>query len=242
MPTGMDEAGRGPVMGPMVVAAYWTGDEEGLRRMGIRDSKVLSPARREHLASLLASRGAHSVLVVPAASIDTAREHMTMNELEVMCFSSAGASLLSGRSVLSSGLPKGITVTVHGKVQGDPLVKVDAADVVEGRFGEGIRRGILDLVGDMELEVLSKHKADRDHPCVGAASIIAKVDRDLSIKGISKMLGTEIGSGYPSDPVTMGFLERWVLRTGSLPPHCRHTWETAKKLISGPMQSTLEGY
>jgi ribonuclease HII len=167
---------------------------------------------------------------------------MTMNELEVMCFSSAGASLLSGRPVLARGLPEGITVSVNGRVQGDPLVKVDAADVIEERFGEGIRTGILDIVGEMDLKVLSFHKADRDHPSVGAASIIAKVVRDRSIRAISEVLGSNIGSGYPSDPITMRFLEGWVRRTGSLPPHCRHTWETARRLVPSAFQSKLEGY
>lgn len=238
----MDEAGRGPVMGPMVVAAYWTMDEDGLRTQGVRDSKVLSPLRREQLHSLLVAKGAHSVLVVPAASIDSARAHMTMNELEVKCFSSAGASLLTGRPLLASGLPDGITISVNGNGQGDPLVKVDAADVIEGRFGEGIRTGILELVGEMDLRVLSFHKADRDHPCVGAASIIAKVVRDRDIRAISGVLGSDIGSGYPSDPITMRFLERWVCRTGSLPPHCRHTWETSRRLVPIALQSKLEGY
>jgi ribonuclease HII len=226
----------------MVVAAYWTDEEDGLHRMGVRDSKVLSPARREQLASMLASRGAYSVLVVPARSIDSAREHMTLNDLEVKCFSSAGASLLSGRQVMSSAMPDGITVSMRGKAQGDPIVKVDAADVVERRFGEEIRRGILELVGEMDLEVLSMHKADRDHPSVGAASILAKVERDRLIRTISEGLGSDIGSGYPSDPVTMRFLKGWVDRTGSLPPHCRHSWETARRLMSGSIQSTLEGY
>lgn len=229
-------------MGPMVVAAYWTDDERAIWELGARDSKLLSPARREQLASILERVGVFSMLIIPADSIDSARERMTLNELEVRCFSSAGASLLSGRPMLSDGSPEGISVSVHGRAGTDGLIKVDAADVIEERFGSAIRNGILDLVGPKDLEVLSLHKADRDHPSVSAASILAKVERDRAVRSISRELGEDIGSGYPSDPRTRAFLGGWVRRKGSLPPYCRKSWDTAKKLMAVTRQSKLVGF
>jgi ribonuclease HII len=226
----------------MVTVAYWAKDEGVLRRSGARDSKTLTPASRERLARSLVETGAYCVLVVPAGSIDNARVEMTMNDLEVLCFSTVGASILLGRPIYAKGMPDGTTISVEGGCPDDRVVKVDAADVLEERFGAEVRSGILRLIGGGELTLISKHKADRDHPSVGAASIIAKVERDRQVRSISEMLGIDIGSGYPSDPVTVRFLEGWVRRTGSLPPQCRHSWETARKLVQRSGQTTFEKY
>ncbi len=55
---GLDEAGRGPVFGPLVVAAlvcHTTALPE-LADLGVRDSKALAPRRRERIYDALVGR------------------------------------------------------------------------------------------------------------------------------------------------------------------------------------------
>ena len=80
------------------------------------------------------------------------------------------------------------------------------------------------------MEVFAEHRADRNHLVVAAASILAKVERDRSIREIEKNLGLKIGSGYSSDPTTVLFLEEWVKEHGDLPPFARKSWKTAERI------------
>lgn len=199
---GVDEAGRGPVMGPMVVAGVTLDDEDQLVDMGVRDSKQLTPARREELAVQIRSIAYVESVLVPAEEIDNLREEMTMNELEVYLFT----------SVVDKLRPS--------------VAYVDAADVDAGRFGNDIKRGL-----GFDIEIISKHKADDLYPIVGAASIIAKTIRDDEIKKIGAEIGQEIGSGYPSDPITVEFLQKWIREKHDSPPHTRRSWETIKRMM-----------
>jgi ribonuclease HII len=80
------------------------------------------------------------------------------------------------------------------------------------------------------MEVVAEHRADKNHLVVAAASILAKVERDRSVREIEKSLGLKIGSGYPSDPATVRFLEEWVKEHGELPPFARKSWKTAERV------------
>jgi len=104
---------------------------------------------------------------------------------------------------------------------------VDAADVVAERFGQNICALL-----HCRPEMVSCHRADTIYPVVSAASIIAKVMRDRAVRSICEELGEEVGSGYPTDPVTKAFLERWTRDHGDLPPHTRRSWVTARKIHS----------
>lgn len=199
---GVDEAGRGPVMGPLVVSGVTIDDESRLSDMGVRDSKRLTPARREELAVQIRSIADVESVLVPAEEIDNLREEMTMNELEVYLFT----------SVVDKLRPS--------------VAYVDAADVDAGRFGNDIKRGL-----GFDIEIISKHKADDLYPVVGAASIIAKTVRDDEIKKIGAEIGQEIGSGYPSDPITVEFLQKWIREKHDSPPHTRRSWETIKRMM-----------
>ncbi len=199
---GVDEAGRGPVMGPMVVSGVAIDDESRLSDMGVKDSKQLTPARREELAVQIRSIADVESVLVPAEEIDNLREEMTMNELEVYLFT----------SVVDKLRPS--------------VAYVDAADVDAGRFGNDIKRGL-----GFDIEIISKHKADDLYPIVGAASIIAKTIRDDEIKKIGAEIGQQIGSGYPSDPITVEFLQKWIREKHDSPPHTRRSWETIKRMM-----------
>ena len=206
---GIDEAGRGPVIGPMVVAAVCA-DDEKLKDLNVRDSKKLSPKRREYLAERIKEMAEQIVVrVVDPEEIDTMREKMTMNELEVEIF----AEIIS-------------------ELKGD-IVYVDAADVDEERFAQEIRKRVC-----REVKIISKHKADSIYPIVSAASIIAKVERDRIIEEIAKEIG-DFGSGYPADERTKKFLEEYYREHGELPPHTRRSWKSSKRLIKKSEQRHL---
>jgi len=200
---GVDEAGRGPVMGPLVVCGICIEDDQLLRKMGVRDSKKLTRSKRESLYENLGGIiDGIEIVEVSAEEIDLLREEMTMNELEARIFA----------SVISKLRPS--------------VAYVDSADVDEERFGKEIQSQI-----GLETRIISKHRADETYPVVSTASIFAKIRRDRSIREIEMDIGEPIGSGYPSDPNTIRFLESWLQRYDALPPHTRRSWDTCSRLI-----------
>ena len=118
---------------------------------------------------------------------------------------------------------------------------VDAADVDAERFGRRISEKVTETTG-RGIRIISEHKADLNHPIVGAASVLAKVTRDRRIEDISSRIGRDIGSGYPSDPRTKGFLTEYVLENGHLPDFARSSWETSRKLMMIKGQSRISDF
>jgi len=118
---------------------------------------------------------------------------------------------------------------------------VDSADVNEKRFGLDIQNRL-----SFKPKIISKHKADDMYPIVGAASILAKTERDRSVRLIEqelrKKLDVPLGSGYPADPLTKKFLKTWVNTFGNLPPYVRHSWKTAQKLIQDNKIKKLDDF
>ncbi|WP_088866164.1 ribonuclease HII [Thermococcus radiotolerans] len=200
---GIDEAGRGPVIGPMAIAAVVV-DEKNVPRlgeMGVKDSKKLTPKRRGKLFDeIIALLDDYVILELPPEEIDS-REG-TLNEFEVENFVKALNSL---------------------KVTPD-VIYIDAADVKEARFGEEIKAKL-----NFEAEIVAEHKADDKFVPVSAASILAKVARDRAIEKLKEEYG-EIGSGYPSDPRTRKFLEEYYKGHGEFPPIVRRSWKTLRKI------------
>ncbi len=206
---GVDEAGKGPVLGPMVVAAVACNDMEDLSSLGVMDSKVLSASRRESLFIQIQKIFPYSVAIRTATDIDQLRKVMTMNE---------------------------ITARAHAEVAANLQCKVvylDACDVNEERYGQTVGGFI-----GKPCQIISKHKADRMFPVVSAASIVAKVIRDGLIKDLEKEFGM-IGSGYPSDPVTVTFLKGYIQDHGYPPSCARTSWATVKNLMQHGGQKTL---
>lgn len=201
---GADEAGKGPVIGSMFVAGVVIDEEKlfDLAAIGVRDSKQLSPARREVMAKkILRIAKDQYILEIPPGIIDELRGVMTMNDIMVRCFSQVLQHLSADRAIL------------------------DAADVNAQRFADRVRG-----TSGTSMEILAEHKADERHQIVSAASILAKVRRDESVRELEKTVGCKIGSGYPSDPQTIEFLKKWVKDHGDLPPCARHSWATAQRI------------
>lgn len=200
---GVDEAGRGPVLGPLVVASVAADNDEGLQKMGVKDSKQLSPKQREALFQEITASYSYHVVIRECHEIDQARQVMNLNELEILMFAEA--------------------------ISAFPVTQayVDCADVNELSFGKRIEALIVPGI-----KVHSFHKADTLYPLVSAASIVAKVTRDRIMEEVSRTLGIEVGSGYPSDPRTIGFLEKWIKDNGNPPSCARVSWETTRRLLA----------
>ena len=209
---GIDEAGRGPVIGPLVVAGVQVDDEKVLEDTGVRDSKKCTPERRERLANIIKGKAkAIDLVILHPEEIDNLRNNMTLNEIEVDAFCKVMRSLRSD------------------------VYYVDSADVDENRFARALKMRL-----DFDAEIISSHKAEEKFLVVAAASIIAKTTRDRLVKEIEeelrKKLDLPLGSGYPSDPITMKFIKEWKRRFGGLPPYVRKSWKTIKKLTHQQMK------
>lgn len=218
MVSGVDEAGKGPVIGPLVVAGVKVKEDSKLVSYKIRDSKKLSPRRRRYLASVIDEIALKKeVIVIEAKDIDDMRKVMTMNDITVNAFA----------KVVKKLKPE--------------ICYVDSADVNENRFRDNILSNL-----SFKPEIISKHKADDIYPVVGAASIIAKTYRDELVKRIEyklrKKMDVPLGSGYPADPITQHFLKKWVNKYGKLPPHTRHSWNTSKKIMNKYSNKKLDDF
>ena len=169
---GVDEAGKGAVFGPMVVAAVSSDHEEILPGIGIKDSKQLSPEKRTALYEEIAGTCSIAIRVVSAGEIDSGRKTMTLNVM---------------------------LARLHAAVITDlapDLAYVDACDVIAERYGHMVTNFL-----GCQCHIRAEHHADESFPLVSAASIVAKVIRDREIEALAAKYGN-IGSGYPSDQRT----------------------------------------
>ncbi|WNY27407.1 ribonuclease HII [Methanolapillus ohkumae] len=211
---GVDEAGKGPVIGPMCIAGVCATDaqEQKLKVLGVADSKKLTAKKREQLAPLIQKYvTSWYVLEVEPKKIDDLRNIMTMNEIMVVCFSKVIEELAKNTKI--------------------DVAILDAADVKEERFSSRIQEECAKKCKQAQsIEFIAKHKADSISPIVSAASVLAKVRRDELIEEIKKREGIDFGSGYPSDPKTIDYLKTHIQKNKDFPDFVRKSWETAKKL------------
>ena len=209
---GIDEAGRGPVIGPMVLGCVVIDSEDKrLEGIGVKDSKKLSPKKREALYDSIKGIAKESACAhVSASEIDELRKRMSLNELEALKV----GELLDGLGCKPD------------------VLYVDAPDRIEKRFSERIKGY------GVKARIVSRHGADSTYPVCSAASILAKVERDREIKALAAVHG-EIGSGYPCDPVTIKFLRSCLEKEG-YPEIVRHSWDTASRLLGEKRQRRLD--
>lgn len=201
---GIDEAGRGSVMGPLVVGSVFVDDDEFLKTIGVKDSKKLTPKKREEMYDEIISEcKSWTTVVISAEEIDEKRKIMSLNDIELHMF--------------VEGIQYSECATAY----------VDCPDVNEKSFSKRLS----DILGN-NVEIIAKHKADDTYAVVSAASIVAKVTRDRMIEDIREEFGVNIGSGYPSDHYTMDFIEEWIQKNRHAPKHVRCSWEPVKVMLS----------
>jgi ribonuclease HII len=203
---GVDEAGRGCVIGPLVIAGFMIKEENLpiLAQLGVKDSKLLSPKKRESLSiEIMRVAEKHHIVKLTPKEIDcvveSRRKLHKLNRLEAQTMAQIINTLKPDEAY------------------------VDAADVVEERFKHHIQEDLI-----VKTKITSRHKADKNYPVVSAASIIAKVERDNTIAALRASHG-DFGSGYLTDKKTLRFLKHWLQTHDEYPDCVRKSWKPAKK-------------
>jgi len=196
---GIDEAGRGPVLGPLVVCGFAIAREHlpALAALGLRDSKALTPVRRERLAGEIRRIPGRILLMkINPAVVDSAVSRNGLNVLETSAM-----------------------VRIIRRLKPDEVF-IDALTSQPRRFGAQLSG----LIAPLSPRMTPESRADTKYPVVMAASILAKVARDASLSRLRQVHG-DIGSGYPGDRKTRGFVAE-CCKTGIFPACVRRSWAT----------------
>jgi len=196
---GIDEAGRGSVLGPLVVCGVAVEEErlKYLERLKLKDSKKVSPKRRIVLSRKIKKIAECHPVHISAADIDLLRsKDVNLNEIEKIAM----------RKIIGNSNPD--------------VSFIDCIDVKPERFRNEIEKF------QNNMKVVAEHGADDKYVIVSAASIVAKVERDMEIQKIRKEF-SEVGSGYPSDPKTISFLKNISYK--DLPDFVRRSWSTVER-------------
>ena len=200
---GVDDAGRGSLIGPLVIAGVSIKKSKikKLASLGVRDSKKLSPKARERIyKKIIEFVDDYYVTRINPQMIDRNVENHKLNFLEAKYMAKVISKL-------------------------NPNVSyVDSCDVNPTRFGKEISKL------SKKSKIRSYHHADSRFIVVSAASIIAKVNRDKSIARLRRH--HDLGSGYPSDSKTMEFVINYFSNEKTVPHFVRKSWKPMKKLLS----------
>ena len=202
---GIDEAGRGPIVGPMVMAGGPASKEQltELEKLGIKDSKLLTKDQREELYDKIINIvDNYEIIPVSAQEIDNYNfSGINLNKME---------AIVAGK-IINKLSPK--------------KVWVDSPEPANGgaKFGLMIQEHL-----KIECEIIAEHKADLNYVIAGAASILAKVYRDRQLDKIKSEIGADVGSGYPHDPLCVAYLKNNF--KGPINKYLRKCWSTYKNL------------
>jgi len=183
---GIDEAGRGCVIGPLVICGAMLDEKKHgvLKEMGVKDSKLLSPKARERLAMELPKFVKYQLILIPPSEID---EYVLADD---------GVKNLNWLEADKS-------VELINMLSPDKVI-LDCPSPNLKAYHEYVAERLM----AKKVEIKAEHKADLNHVIVGAASILAKVTRDAELEKIKKHVGEDFGSGYMADPKTAAFLKR----------------------------------
>jgi ribonuclease HII len=212
---GVDEAGRGCAIGPLVVAGalFDADDVPRLAEMGVKDSKKLTPKKRQTLSEAIKEQALDYRLVeLSPGTIDKVVNRgvplRRLNYLETM-----------------------VMARVIRELRPDSAY-VDTCDVDHKRCGQQIQS-----VLPFRVDITCVPRADSTYTVTGAASILAKVRRDQLVAGLRELHG-DFGSGYCSDPKTVEYIDAWFREGRESPPFMRASWATVRKYL-GVRQTRL---
>jgi len=174
---GIDEAGRGPVIGPLVIcsASCKREDEKKLKQLCKKDSKQLSAKQREEVYNSISSFVSFRWIEISAQELNVSMKEMSLNDIEAKAMAELSRKIKDGDLMID--MPDRYTWTFRKR---------------------------MDKFGAKKFE--AEHKADETYPIVAAASICAKLTRDKKIEQIKEQT-CDFGSGYPSDPKTIAALK-----------------------------------
>lgn len=211
---GVDEAGRGPVIGPMVMAICAVDEKKLhiLEELGVKDSKLLSPKKREEIFSGIKSVCDYRIIILSPREIDDALNDRTVN-----------LNRLEGKTIAK----------LINDIDSDKCI-IDCPSTNIKAYTEFLKSMI-----KKNTQLVVEHKADLNNTIVGAASILAKVTRDKEIEKLQKIAKQDFGSGYPSDPRTVEFLKNNWNKFDFF----RTSWATYKKVagIDGKVKAAQKG-
>ena len=214
---GIDEAGRGPIIGPMVLCGLLVKeeDEKNLVRLKVKDSKLLTKKTREFLFDKIKDISyKYEIIEVYPDEIDHAvnnNDGLNLNRLEAV----KTADIIN-------------------------LLKPDKAIIdAPSNNIRSYKQYLLNLIKNKKMEIILEHKADINFPIVSAASILAKVTRDSKIEEIKKKIKVDFGSGYMTDPKTIDFLEKYYEK---YPDLFRKSWLPYQNILNKKFQKKLEDF
>lgn len=213
---GIDESGRGPVIGPMVMCGVLIEEEKEatLTALGVKDSKQLTANNRVALVDAIEKTSVKFKLIQSdPKEIDAhvLSENSNLNKLEV----------LKTAEIINSLKPDKVYVDC-------PSNNIPA-----------YTKELMSLLDNKKVELICAHKADVQYVSVGAASILAKVARDIEIEKIKEKIGMNFGSGYPSDPITVSFLKQ---KYKDFPDIFRKSWSSYRKVDDTKSQGSLKEF
>jgi ribonuclease HII len=231
---GVDEAGRGSVLGPLVIAGVAIKKEDipKLKALGVKDSKLLLPEKRRKIN--------REIKKLAVQVVSEKIEPQLIDE-----FVNRGTRLFRLNYLEARYMAR-----VLEKLEKFDIAYVDCCDTIQKRYGnlvadllfERIRKSMgssieLGETNNYRRKIVSEHHADVNYPVVSAASIVAKVRRDACISALHRKHGI-FGSGYPSDPDTKEYLRGFVKRSETLPSITRLSWMTVKNLYDNEVLSS----
>lgn len=257
---GVDEAGRGPVLGPMVYGIFYLplelSDPLLRQQHHFDDSKVLTPAVRSSLMQTLCT---------PPSSSEDDDNNDSNNDSKNKLYTHCGwaTTALSAQAISAGMLRPAATYNLNAQAM-DATV-----DLIKGTFARGVnvKEIYVDTIGQPAayqkklerifpaVKITVAKKADSLYPCVSAASVCAKVTRDACLEVLYRRhmvddgggdggesngrqketeesaSGMAWGSGYPSDARCVSWLRANMHPVFGWGPECRFSWGTAKDMI-----------
>ena len=206
---GIDEAGRGSVIGSLVLCGLLVDEdgERGLKKLKVKDSKQLTPKKRQELAPEIEKIAKYTVILrVPACKIDANRKRgVNLNQIEAIKMAE-----------------------IINLLEPDKVI-IDTPSFNSHKFKDYL----WSKLENKNVELVCENFADQNYPVVSAASIMAKVDRDETIEELKKKVGHDFGVGYSHDSRTIEFLNELAEKNGGrLPVYVRRTWDTAERIMN----------
>jgi ribonuclease HII len=191
-------------------------DEKKLIKLGVRDSKELSPKRREELAKEIEKIAKDIVVLrVQPCKIDSYRARgINLDKIEAMKMAQ-----------------------IIDMLDGDKIY-VDSLEQNTEKF----KNLIMSFLERKDFNLVVENYLDESIPVVSAASIIAKVNRDQAIREIERKVGQPIGVGYSHDKRTIEFIKKLIKEKKELPNYVRKSWITVKEIQKESWQKKLKDF
>ncbi len=206
---GIDEAARGPLIGPMIIAGVVIEEGEEAALGAVKDSKLLYHNKRKKLSKHILEHFQFKVIKVEPKEIDDALESKELN---------------------LNWLEAHKQAEIINELNPDVAI-IDCPSPSIGKYTTYLKN----LLKNKKIKLIVEHKADVNYPICSAASIVAKVIREEEMDKIKKKYG-DCGPGYVTHPKTIEFLKKnWAKH----PEIFRKTWATYKNHVKSLNQKSL---